>query len=107
LLEEGLAREAEQFHCRVTPGMSPSLIKASKGLSDYFYWRNLPNLQFGDNQMVTKTKNRKTSATKNRFIGKPKGQVQDRVKAVRPEHFGVVTVDCAKRRSKEKEGSGA
>lgn len=50
--------------------------------------------------MVTKTKNRKSAAPKNRFIGKPKGLVQDRVKAVGPEHFGVVTVDCAKRRSK-------
>jgi transposase len=50
--------------------------------------------------MVTKTKNRKSAASKNRFIGKPKGLVQERVKAVGPEHFGVVAVDCAKRRSK-------
>ena len=50
--------------------------------------------------MVTKTKKREFSASKNRFIGKPKGLVQDRVKAVGPEHFGVVAVDCAKRRSK-------
>lgn len=50
--------------------------------------------------MVTKAKSRKSSAPKSRFIGKPKGLVQDRVKAVGPEHFGVVTVDCAKRRSK-------
>ena len=50
--------------------------------------------------MVTKTKKRKSAASKDRFIGKPKGLVQDRVKAVGPEHFGVVAVDCAKRRSK-------
>ncbi len=32
--------------------------------------------------------------------GKPTGQIQQRVQAVGPEHFGVVSVDCAKRRSK-------
>jgi hypothetical protein len=33
-----------------------------------------------------------------RFIGA--GKIQERVQAVGPEHFGVVAVDCAKRRSK-------
>ena len=34
------------------------------------------------------------------MIGKPTGQIQDRVRQVGPEHFGIVVVDCAKRRSK-------
>jgi transposase len=50
--------------------------------------------------MVTSCKKRKATSAKKRFIGKPTGQVQERVQAVGPEHFGVVAVDCAKRRSK-------
>jgi len=50
--------------------------------------------------MVTKTKKRKFTGSKKRFIGKPTGQIQERVQAVGPEHFGIVAVDCAKRRSK-------
>ena len=50
--------------------------------------------------MVTSVKKRKFAGSKKRFIGKPTGQIQERVQAVGPEHFGVVAVDCAKRRSK-------
>ena len=50
--------------------------------------------------MVAKTKKRNSTGSKKRFIGKPTGQIQERVQAVGPEHFGVVAVDCAKRRSK-------
>jgi len=50
--------------------------------------------------MVTKNKKRKSTGSKKRFIGKPTGQIQPRVQAVGPEHFGIVAVDCAKRRSK-------
>ena len=50
--------------------------------------------------MVTSTKKRPAKIAKTRFIGKPTGQIQDRVRKVRPEHFGVISVDCAKRRSK-------
>lgn len=50
--------------------------------------------------MVTSSKKRKFTGAKKRFIGKAAGQVQERVQAVGPEHFGVVSVDCAKRRSK-------
>jgi transposase len=50
--------------------------------------------------MVTGSKKRKCRGPKTRFIGKPTGQIQQRVQAVGPEHFGVVAVDCAKRRSK-------
>jgi transposase len=50
--------------------------------------------------MVTKSKRRKSAGAKKRFIGKPAGQIQERVQTVGPEHFGIVSVDCAKRRSK-------
>jgi transposase len=50
--------------------------------------------------MVAKSKKKRFAGSKKRFIGKPTGQVQERVQAVGPEHFGVVAVDCAKRRSK-------
>ena len=50
--------------------------------------------------MATKTKSRKSQQTKPRYIGKPAGTIQDRVQVVGPEHFGIVSVDCAKRRSK-------
>jgi transposase len=50
--------------------------------------------------MVTRTKKRKSTGSKKRFIGKPTGQIQERVQTVGPEHFGIVSVDCAKRRSK-------
>lgn len=50
--------------------------------------------------MVTRTKKRKSTGSKKRFIGKPTGQIQQRVQEAGPEHFGIVAVDCAKRRSK-------
>ena len=50
--------------------------------------------------MITRSKKRKSAGSKKRFLGKPSGQIQQRVQAVGPEHFGVVAVDCAKRRSK-------
>jgi transposase len=50
--------------------------------------------------MVTKTRKRKFAGSKKRLVGKPTGQIQERVQAVGPEHFGIIAVDCAKRRSK-------
>jgi transposase len=50
--------------------------------------------------MVAKLQKRNSTGSKKRFIGKPTGQIQERVQAVGPEHFGIVAVDCAKRRSK-------
>lgn len=50
--------------------------------------------------MATKSKKRRFTGSKRRFVGKPTGQIQERVQAVGPEHFGIVAVDCAKRRSK-------
>lgn len=54
--------------------------------------------------MATAFKSRRSTARKqqrkHRYIGRPAGIVQDRVARVGPNHFGVVAVDCAKRRSK-------
>ncbi len=50
--------------------------------------------------MATKSKSRNSSHPEDRYIGRPAGKFQDRVKAVGPEHFGIVSVDCASRRSK-------
>jgi transposase len=50
--------------------------------------------------MATRIKKRKFAGSKKRFIGKPNGQIQERVQSVGPERFGIVSVDCAKRRSK-------
>ncbi|MEQ1831230.1 MAG: transposase, partial [Pirellula sp.] len=50
--------------------------------------------------MATTKKSRKPNAKKSRYIGKPLGLVQERVQAVGPEHFGVISIDCAKKRSK-------
>lgn len=50
--------------------------------------------------MVTTIKKKGFAGSKKRFIGKPTGQIQQRVQAVGPERFGIVSVDCAKRRSK-------
>jgi len=50
--------------------------------------------------MVARFKNRRSQGSKKRFIGKPNGQIQQRVEAVGPERFAVVAIDCAKRRSK-------
>jgi transposase len=50
--------------------------------------------------MDTRIRKRRSAGSKKRFIGKPTGQIQERVQAIGPEHFGIVSVDCAKRRSK-------
>lgn len=50
--------------------------------------------------MVTKAKSRSAKSATKRVIGKPRGHVQERVQACGPQHFGIIAVDCAKRRSK-------
>lgn len=47
-----------------------------------------------------RSKSRTTTRSKKRFIGKPNGKIQSRVQQAGPQHFGVISVDCAKRRSK-------
>lgn len=49
---------------------------------------------------ATRAKSGQTTRSKNRFIGTPTGQIQEFVPASGPEHFGIVAVDCAKRRSR-------
>jgi transposase len=51
-------------------------------------------------EMVASIRKPKFKGSKKRFIGKPTGQIQQRVQSVGPEHFGIIAVDCAKRRSK-------
>jgi transposase len=46
--------------------------------------------------MVTRSK----KSSRAYFVHKPNGQIHQRVQAVGPEHFGIVSVDCAKMRSK-------
>jgi transposase len=48
--------------------------------------------------MATRLRSRK--ATRKFLIQKPDGQVTQRVKIVGPEHFGILSFDCAKARSK-------
>ena len=50
--------------------------------------------------MATTSKRRRAKSAKTRYIGKPAGLIQERVQQVGPTHFGIVAVDCAKRRSK-------
>lgn len=50
--------------------------------------------------MVAKSRVRKSGDLRKRLIGKPAGRIAERVQAAGPERFGVVAVDCAKRRSK-------
>ncbi|MEO9590992.1 IS110 family transposase [Rhodopirellula bahusiensis] len=50
--------------------------------------------------MATKAKSRSRKTGTKRFIGKPTGHVQERVQQCGPQHFGIIAVDCAKRRSK-------
>ncbi len=47
-----------------------------------------------------RTKTRRRSVPRYRFIGKPAGRIQERVQQANPRHFGIVSVDCAKRRSR-------
>lgn len=50
--------------------------------------------------MATKRKRRKSPNQGKSIIGKPTGIIHPRVKAVGPDKFAVVAVDCAKARSK-------
>jgi len=50
--------------------------------------------------MRTATRRQRRSSPRPRSIHKPRGVLQPRVQSVGPEHFGMVSVDCAKARSK-------
>src|SRR5688572_17651579 len=80
--------------------MSPGVLKTTERTVPALLLEEFADLQSGDTRMATRTKKRKSTGSKKRFIGKPNGQIQERVQAAGPEHFGIVSVDCAKRRSK-------
>jgi transposase len=51
--------------------------------------------------MVSKRSRSKTrSKSRAEFLQKPRGAIHPRVQQVGPEHFGIVSIDCAKARSK-------
>lgn len=50
--------------------------------------------------MSTTTRCKRRSSRRPRPIHKPRGVLQPRVQRVGPEHFGIVSIDCAKARSK-------
>lgn len=50
--------------------------------------------------MLTATRHKRRSSRRPRPIHKPRGVLQPRVQRVGPEHFGIVSIDCAKARSK-------
>jgi transposase len=50
--------------------------------------------------MVVKRARRKTRPRSPEFLSKPRGLIHPRVQKVGPEHFGIISVDCAKARSK-------
>src|SRR5260221_7113789 len=56
----------------------------------FSFWRCCP-------MAATRTRKRSRSAL---FLQKPRGAFHPRVQKVGPEHFGIVSVDCAKARSK-------
>ena len=50
---------------------------------------------------MTATRTRKRSSShRPQVLQKPRGVIHPRVQKVGPEHFGIVSVDCAKARSK-------
>src|SRR5580658_3937104 len=53
--------------------------------------------------MAASRKSGKTGTSRRKFqsvIQKPRGTFHPRVQKVGPEHFGIVSIDCAKERSK-------
>src|SRR3989442_3074098 len=50
--------------------------------------------------MVSKRSSRKRRSRAAEYLQKPRGIIHPRVQKVGPEHFGIVSVDCAKARSK-------
>ncbi len=50
--------------------------------------------------MSTKFSRRRQGSRKPVVLGKPRGVIHPRVEKVGPQHFGIISVDCAKARSK-------
>ena len=50
--------------------------------------------------MSAKSKSKRVRKSRSHSVHKPQGVIHPRVRAVGPEHFAFICVDCAKRRSK-------
>src|SRR6516225_9816857 len=50
--------------------------------------------------MVTTRRHKRSRSRPQQVLHKPSGAIHHRVQKVGPEHFGIVSVDCAKARSK-------
>src|SRR5436309_3158815 len=50
--------------------------------------------------MASKRPTKKSRSKAAEFLQKPRGVIHPRVQKVGPEHFGIVCIDCAKKRSK-------
>lgn len=50
--------------------------------------------------MTVKVKRTRKKSKSQAFLQKPRGVIHRRVQKVGPEHFGIISVDCAKARSK-------
>src|SRR5258708_7290934 len=55
---------------------------------------------FGGMAMVTTRQRKRSRSRAQEVLQKPSGVIHPRVQKVGPEHFGIVSVDCAKARSK-------
>src|SRR5271156_2180902 len=54
----------------------------------------------GSCPMSAKSKSKRARKSRSHSVHKPQGVIHPRVRAVGPEHFTFICVDCAKRRSK-------
>src|SRR3979409_1724514 len=54
----------------------------------------------GGSPMLSKSSRKKSRSQASEFLQKPRGLIHRRVQTVGPEHFGIISVDCAKARSK-------
>src|SRR5260370_22679991 len=60
----------------------------------------MANPFFGGMSMATTRSRKRSRSRPQQVLQKPRGVVHPRVQKVGPEHFGIVSVDCAKARSK-------
>src|SRR5438132_4661397 len=59
-----------------------------------------PNPSFGGSPMSATRSRRRPRSRPQDVLHKPAGTIHPRVQKVGPQHFGIVCIDCAKRRSK-------
>ena len=87
----------------LTPGMPPRFNKTNNGTMQMLHWKNLSTSKHRrhsdghQNQFYSKSKEHVTETSIHR---QATGVIQERVQKATPQRFGIVSVDCAKRRSK-------